>query len=68
MPTVFRVKLGQTGNSLKITVPRPIVEGFGWAPGDEIELLVTDNEITLKRASGHTKRAKDQSLVKTNKP
>ncbi|MDG6901383.1 MAG: AbrB/MazE/SpoVT family DNA-binding domain-containing protein [Nitrososphaerota archaeon] len=58
MPTVFRVKLGQTGNSLKITVPRPIVEGFGWAVGDEIELLVTDEEITLKRTGGRPRRAR----------
>jgi len=59
MPTVFRVKLGQTGNSLKITVPRPIVEGFGWAQGDEIELLVTDEGITLKKTGGHPKRPKE---------
>jgi AbrB family looped-hinge helix DNA binding protein len=59
VPTVFRVKLGKTGNSLKITVPRPIVEGFGWTEGDEIELLVTDNEITLKRTSARPKRAKE---------
>jgi bifunctional DNA-binding transcriptional regulator/antitoxin component of YhaV-PrlF toxin-antitoxin module len=59
MPTVFRVKLGRTGNSLKITVPRPIVEGFGWLEGDEIELLVTDTEISLKRTGGHGKRGKD---------
>ena len=59
MPTVFRVKLGRTGNSLKITVPRPIVEGFGWTEGDEIELLVTDTEITLKRTGAHPKKGKD---------
>jgi len=59
MPTVFRVKLGRTGNSLKITVPRPIVEGFGWKVGDEIELLVTDSDISLKRTGGQQKKGKD---------
>ncbi len=58
MPTVFRVKLGRTGNSLKITVPRPIVEGFGWGEGDEIELLVTDHEISLKRTHGRSKHGR----------
>jgi AbrB family looped-hinge helix DNA binding protein len=58
VPTVFRVKLGKTGNSLKITVPRPIVEGFGWDEGDEIELLVTDSEIVLKRINGRSKRGR----------
>jgi antitoxin component of MazEF toxin-antitoxin module len=52
VPAVFRVKLGKTGNSLKITVPRPIVEGFGWTEGDEIELLVTDHEIMLTKSKG----------------
>lgn len=50
MPVIFRVKLGKTGNSLKITVPRPIVEGFGWREGDEIEIIPTDHEIVLKKS------------------
>ena len=50
MPAVFRVKLGKTGHSLKVTLPKPVVEGFGLEEGDEIELLVTDNSITLKKA------------------
>jgi AbrB family looped-hinge helix DNA binding protein len=50
MPVIFRVKLGKTGNSLKITVPRPIVEGFGWQEGDEIVLVTSDGEIVLKKS------------------
>ena len=51
MPVIFRVKLGKTGNSLKITVPRPIVEGFGWSEGDEIVLITSEEEIVLRRSS-----------------
>jgi AbrB family looped-hinge helix DNA binding protein len=47
MPVIFRVRLGKTGNSLRISVPKPVIDGFGWAEGDEIELVVTDHEITL---------------------
>ncbi len=55
MPVVFRVKLGRTGKSLRITVPKPITDGFEWKDGDEIELVVTDSEITLRRlAAGPT--------------
>jgi AbrB family looped-hinge helix DNA binding protein len=54
MPVIFRVKLGRTGNSLKITVPRPIVEGFGWREGDEIVIVTTDQEIVLKKTSQQT--------------
>jgi bifunctional DNA-binding transcriptional regulator/antitoxin component of YhaV-PrlF toxin-antitoxin module len=50
VPVVFRVKLGKTGNSLRITLPRPIIEGFGWKVGDEIVLFVTEKEVTLRRA------------------
>lgn len=50
MPVVFRVRLGRTGKSLRITVPKPITEGFGWKEGDEIELLVTEQSILLKRS------------------
>ncbi len=34
---------------MRITVPNPVVEGFGWKEGDEIILLVTEQEITLRR-------------------
>lgn len=48
MPVIFRVKLGRTGNSLRITGPQPVVEGFGWKEKDEIVLYVTEREITLR--------------------
>lgn len=50
MPVVFRVKLGRTGNSLRITLPRPIVEGFAWKEGDEIVLFVSEGEVTVRKA------------------
>jgi antitoxin component of MazEF toxin-antitoxin module len=52
VPVVFRVLLGKTGNSLRITLPRPIVEGFHWEEGDEIVLFVSEGEITVKKGKG----------------
>ncbi len=49
MPLVFRVVLGKTGNSLRVTLPRPIVEGFNWNEGDEIILYVSEGEVTIKK-------------------
>jgi len=49
MPVVFRVTLGKTGNSLRITIPNPVVEGFGWKERDQIMLIVTENEITVRK-------------------
>ena len=51
VPVIFRVKLGKTGKSLRITVPKPITDGFMWKDGDEIELTVTEGEITLRKAA-----------------
>ncbi len=58
VPVIFRVKLGKTGNSLRITVPRPIVEGFGWKERDEIVLYVTEQEITLRRLEDAGKKSR----------
>jgi AbrB family looped-hinge helix DNA binding protein len=58
VPVVFRVLLGQTGNSLRITLPKPIVEGFDWKEGDEIILYVSEGEVVLKK--GRDKKAMDK--------
>ena len=55
MPLIFRVILGKTGNSLRVTLPRPIVEGFDWKEGDEIVLYVTEGEVILRKANGAKK-------------
>lgn len=49
MPVIFRVTLGKTGNSLRITIPNPVVEGFGWKERDQIILIVTEGEITVRK-------------------
>lgn len=62
MPLIFRVILGKTGNSLRVTLPRPIVEGFDWSEGDEIVLYVTEGEIVLKK--GRDARALEKEALK----
>ena len=49
VPVIFRVTLGKTGNSLRITIPNPFVEGFGWKDKDQIILIVTEGEITVRK-------------------
>ena len=56
MPVVFRVTLGKTGNSLRITIPNPVVEGFGWKERDQIMLIVTDSEITVRKIESVVRR------------
>jgi len=57
VPVVFRVILGRTGNSLRITLPRPIVEGFEWKEGDEIILYVSEGEVTIRKAKDKKAKA-----------
>ena len=64
MPLVFRVILGKTGNSLRVTLPRPIVEGFDWDEGDEIVLYVTEGEILLKKGRDAAELAKEAKKQK----
>ena len=58
MPLIFRVVLGKTGNSLRVTLPRPIVEGFDWKEGDEIVLYVTEGEVILRKGKEGPKAKK----------
>jgi antitoxin component of MazEF toxin-antitoxin module len=60
VPVVFRVLLGKTGNSLRITLPRPIVEGFNWEDGDEIVLYVSEGEVTIKKGRSKKQLEKEK--------
>ncbi len=51
MPAKFKVKLTKIGNSLRITIPKPAVDGLGWNRGDILNLTLTDHEITIKKAT-----------------
>jgi putative addiction module antidote len=52
MPTKFKVKLTKIGNSLRMTIPKPAIDGLGWNEGDTLNLTVTDHEITIRKATG----------------
>jgi AbrB family looped-hinge helix DNA binding protein len=52
MPTKFKVKLTRIGNSLRMTIPKPAVDGLGWNEGDALNLTVTDHEVAIRKATG----------------
>ena len=64
MPEVLRVLLGKTGNSLRITLPRPIVEGFDWDEGDVIILYVSEGEVVLKKGKDAKQLEKEKEPKK----
>jgi len=55
VPVQFRVKLTKIGNSLRITIPKPLVDGLGLRRGDMLILTVTDSQIKISKAKGKRK-------------
>jgi AbrB family looped-hinge helix DNA binding protein len=51
VPIPFKVKVVKIGNSLRITIPKPITEYLKISEGDVIELVVTDSTIIVKKAA-----------------
>jgi AbrB family looped-hinge helix DNA binding protein len=51
LPARFLMKLGRIGNSLRVTIPKPAVDGLGWKEGDVLILSTGDDEIRIRKAS-----------------
>jgi AbrB family looped-hinge helix DNA binding protein len=49
LPVEFRVKLTKIGNSLRITIPKPVVDGLRLRERDMLILTVTDSEIKIRK-------------------
>jgi AbrB family looped-hinge helix DNA binding protein len=56
VPVQFKVKLTKIGNSLRITIPKPLVDGLGLKQGDVLILTVTDDQIKISKAKGRGKQ------------
>jgi len=52
LPVEFRVRLTKIGNSLRITIPKPVVNGLGLRERDMLVLTVTDSRIMVRKARG----------------
>jgi AbrB family looped-hinge helix DNA binding protein len=52
LPVEFRVRLTKIGNSLRITIPKPVVNGLGLRERDMLVLTVTDSQINVSKAKG----------------
>jgi putative addiction module antidote len=44
------MKLSKVGNSLRLTIPKPVVEGLGLKEGDTLILSVSDSEIKVRKS------------------
>lgn len=48
------MKLCKVGNSLRVTIPKPVVDGLVLKKGDTLTLTVTDHEIVIRKAKAKT--------------
>ena len=49
MPVPFKVKAVKIGNSLRMTIPKQIVDYLKISPGDDLEVTVQDHEMVVKK-------------------
>jgi AbrB family looped-hinge helix DNA binding protein len=52
LPVEFRVRLTKIGNSLRITIPKPVVDGLRLRERDTLVVTVTDSQIMVRKARG----------------
>ena len=49
IPITIRVKIAKMGNSVRMTIPKAILETLGWTSGDYVRIGVTDGEMIVKK-------------------
>ena len=49
MPVPFKVMAVKIGNSLRMTIPKPVADYLKINPGDTLEVTVQDNEMVVKK-------------------
>jgi putative addiction module antidote len=52
MPIELRMRLSKVGNSLRLTIPKPVVDSLGLKKGDILVLSVWDHEIRVRKQGG----------------
>jgi len=49
MPARFEVKLVRIGNSLRMTIPKPIADGLGLKAGDVMVISALNEQIVIRK-------------------
>jgi len=53
MPEIqFRLRLSKVGNSLRVTIPKAVVDSFKLKEGDTLLMSATGNEIIIRKSGG----------------
>ena len=49
MPIPFKVKAVKIGNSIRMTIPKPVADYLKISKGDTLEVTVQDKEMTVTK-------------------
>jgi len=49
VPVPFKVKAVKIGNSIRMTIPKPVVDYLKIAAGNNLEVTVQDSEMVVKK-------------------
>lgn len=49
MPVPFKVKAVKIGNSIRMTIPKPIVDYLGISEGDTLEVTVQNHTMNMEK-------------------
>ena len=49
MPVPFKVKAVKIGNSIRMTIPKPVADYLNINEGDSLEVTVQDSEMVVKK-------------------
>ena len=52
VPLTISVKVVKIGNSLRMTIPAPVVKALSIAAGDTLEVGIDDDKMIVEKASG----------------
>jgi bifunctional DNA-binding transcriptional regulator/antitoxin component of YhaV-PrlF toxin-antitoxin module len=55
MPIKFTRTVFRSGDSFRITIPMPIIDGLEIKEKDVLEIWLTDHEIVMKKATNEKK-------------
>ena len=49
MPLTISVKLVKIGNSVRMTIPMPVLKTLNWKEGDTVEVGLSNNSMIVKK-------------------
>ena len=51
VPLTIKVKIAKMGNSVRMTIPKPVLESLKWMDGDTVEVGIEGNQMTVKKVA-----------------